>query len=84
MRYGVDADISREELEALIESSTVVLAREEHRSGHSEAGDFVRWGKRGGHETLRRYGRAWFRLLARRRWGRISAPELAGAFGERS
>ncbi len=29
--YGVDAEISRDELEDLIESSVVVLAREEHR-----------------------------------------------------
>ena len=81
MRYGVDPDISRDDLVALIEASTVLLPREEHRAGHSEASDFVRWGRRGGRETFRRYGRAWFALLARRRWGRISALELTAAFG---
>ncbi len=81
MRYGIDAEISRDDLAALIEASTVLLPREEHRAGHSEASDFVRWGRRGGRETLRRYGRPWFALLARRRWGRISASELAAAFG---
>ena len=29
--------------------------------------------------TLKRYGRAWFGHLARRRWGKITAGELAGA-----
>jgi hypothetical protein len=80
IRYGVDPDVSREELEALIAASTVVLPREEHRSYHSEASDFARWGRRGGRETFRRYGRAWFALLARRRWERITSPELAVAF----
>jgi hypothetical protein len=81
MRYGVDADISRDDLAALIDASTVLVPREEHRTGHSEASDFVRWGRRGGRGTFRRYGRAWFVLLARRRWGRISASELVAAFG---
>ncbi len=79
IRYGVDANVSRDDLVALIEASTVVLPREEHRAGHES--DFVRWGRRGGRETFRRYGRPWFALLARRRWGRISAPELAAVFG---
>ncbi len=30
----------------------------------------------GGLETLRRYGRPWFSLLGRRRWGRASAEAL--------
>lgn len=76
-RYRVDPDISREELSALIEGSTVELEGEEHRAGHSEAGDFARWGRLGGLETLARYGRPWFALLGRRRWGRVSAEALA-------
>ena len=76
-RYRVYPDISREELWTLIEDSTVELEGEEHRAGHSEAGDFARWGRLGGLETLRRYGRPWFALLGRRRWGRVSAEALA-------
>ena len=45
MRFGVDPDLPREELAALVEGSTVLLPREEHRAGHSEANDFVRWGR---------------------------------------
>ena len=56
-RYGVNPDLSREDLVRLIEISTVELAREVHRAGHTEAGDFARWGRLGGLETLRRYGR---------------------------
>jgi hypothetical protein len=74
MRYGVDPDVSRDELAALIDASTVVLGREAHRSAH--VNDFVRWGSRGGRATLERYGRAWFSLLALRRWGRIAPAEL--------
>jgi hypothetical protein len=76
-RHRVYPDISREELWNLIEGSTVKLEGEEHRAGHSEAGDFVRWGRLGGLETLRRYGRPWFALLGRRRWGHVSAEALA-------
>ena len=64
-RYGVTSDISRGELAALIEGSTVEIPSEEHRDGH--ASDFARWGRRGGLVTARRYGTAWFGLLARRR-----------------
>jgi hypothetical protein len=78
LHFGVDPDISRDELAALIESSTVEIPSEEHRDGH--AGDFARWGRRGGLMTVRRYGTAWFGLLARRRWERISAQELARTF----
>lgn len=81
-RYGVDPDVSREDLAALIEGSTVMLPREEHQAGHES--DFVRWGRRRGHQTFRRYGRPWFALLARRRWGQLTAPELAAAFGSLS
>lgn len=79
MRYGVDANISRDELAASIEASTVVLPREEHRAGHERTGDFARWGRRGGRETLRRYGRSWFVLLAGRRWGKVPADALSCA-----
>jgi len=80
LRYGVDPDVSREELVVLVEGSTVLLPREEHRAGHSEANDFVRWGRRGGLATLRRYGTSWFSLLARRRWERVSGAELEQVF----
>ena len=78
LRFGVDPDVSREELAALIEGSTVEIPREDHRDGHAD--DFARWGRRGGLVTVRRYGTAWFRLLAARRWERISAQELARTF----
>jgi hypothetical protein len=78
LRFGVDPDMSRGELAALIEGSTVEIPREEHKDGH--AGDFARWGRRGGLVTVRRYGTAWFGLLARRRWERITAEELTRTF----
>ena len=40
--YGVDPAVSREELAALVEGSTVLLPREEHRSGQQS--DFAQWG----------------------------------------
>ncbi len=78
LRWGVAPDISREELAALVEGSTVEIGIDEHREYH--AGDFARWGRRGGLATLRRYGTAWFSLLARRRWERITAEALTEAF----
>ncbi len=75
-RYGVDPEIGREDLAALIEGSTVELAGDEHRAGHSAAGDFVRWGRRGGRRTLALYGRPYFSLLARFRWGRVEVEAL--------
>jgi hypothetical protein len=78
LRWGVAAEVSREELAALVEGSTVELDRDEHRKRH--AGDFARWGRRGGLATLRRYGTAWFSLLAKRRWEKISAEALAETF----
>ncbi len=75
-RYGVNPDVSRKQLVALIEGSTVELAGDEHRAGHSEAGDFARWGRLGGLKTLWRYGRPWFALLARRRWKKVGAAAL--------
>jgi hypothetical protein len=80
LRFGVDPDVSREELVALVEGSTVLLPREEHRAIHGEVSDFVRWGRRGGLTTLGRYGTFWFSLLARRRWERVSGPELEQVF----
>jgi hypothetical protein len=78
LRWDVDPDLSREELATLVEDSTVDLGGDEHREIH--AGDFARWGRRGGLATLRRYGTAWFSLLARRRWEKISGDALAEAF----
>jgi hypothetical protein len=79
MRWGVDPDVSRDDLAALIDASTVALERDEHRSEY--VSDFVRWGRRGGRATLERYGRAWFTLLALRRWDRIESAELVRARG---
>ncbi len=76
-RWRVPVEISRSDLEALVDRSTVVLEQEAHRLVH--AGDWRRWGARGGRETLRRYGPGWFALLARRRWGRLSSEELEAA-----
>jgi hypothetical protein len=78
LRCGVDPDVSREELRALVEGSTVELSQEEHHNSH--ASDFARWGRRGGLVTVRRYGTAWFGLLAARRWERITAEELSVVF----
>lgn len=72
----MDPDVPRKELVALIEGSTVEIAGDEHRVGHSAAGDFARWGRLGGLETLRRYGRPWFALLARRRWKKVGVEAL--------
>ncbi len=77
-RWGVDPDVTREELASLVGGSTVEIPREEHRDGHAE--DFARWGRRGGLVTVRRYGTAWFSLLAKRRWERITAEALAEVF----
>jgi hypothetical protein len=76
LKFGLDPDISREELEQAIEASAVEVSYEEHRSRiHST--DWPRWGRKGGLATLERYGRDWFVHLARRRWNRITAWELA-------
>ena len=76
-RWGVPVEISREDLEALVERSAAVLERERHRLLHSTY--WQRWGRRGGLTTLRRYGTEWFALLALRRWGRITAADLDAA-----
>jgi hypothetical protein len=77
MRWRVPVEISRSELEELVERSGELLERETHRLVHE--GDWRRWGSRGGRETLRRYGADWFSLLVLRRWGRITATELEAA-----
>ena len=77
MRWRVPIEISREDLEALVEVSEVVLEREKHQLVHSS--DWKRRGRRGGLATLRRYGSEWYALLALKRWGRISAAELDAA-----
>ena len=71
---GAYREISRDDLEALVETSEEVKEREKRRLLHSS--DWQRWGSRGGRETLRRYGTDWFALLALRRWGRITAQDL--------
>jgi hypothetical protein len=69
-RWGVEVrGLSREDLRALVESSTRQIPTTEHRRLHQEEGDFVRWGRRGGRRTLSLYGRPYFSLLARLRWG---------------
>lgn len=76
MRYGVPVEITAEDLAALIEASAVVIPANEHRAGHSAAGDFARWGRRGGLRTLALYGPSWFKGLALVRWKKIEAGEL--------
>jgi hypothetical protein len=76
-RWGIEVrGLSREDLRALIESSTREIPTTEHRRLHQEEGDFVRWDRRGGLRTLALYGRAYFSLLARLRWGRIRGEAL--------
>jgi len=77
MRWKVPVEISRTDLEELVERSGELLDRERHRILHER--DWRRWGSRGGRETLRRYGSHWFSLLALKRWGRITASELDAA-----
>ncbi len=74
-RRGVSPDLSREELEAAIEGSTVEVSREEHR-GEIHAVDWPRWGRMGGLRVLDLYGPTYFVALARCRWRRITADEL--------
>ena len=77
MRWRVPVEISRAELEELVERSEIVLEREKHRLIHES--DWQRWGRRGGLTVLGRYGTEWFSLLALRRWGRITAADLEAA-----
>ena len=76
-RWGIEIrGHSREDLRALIEGSTREIPTTEHRRLHQVASDFVRWGRRGGRRTLSLYGRPYFSLLARLRWGRIEVEAL--------
>jgi hypothetical protein len=70
--------LSRKDLAALIESSTREIPTTEHGRLHQEASDFVRWGRREGRRTLALYGRPYFSLLARLRWGALSSRPLPG------
>jgi hypothetical protein len=50
-RWGIEVrGLSREDLRALIESSTCEIPTTEHRTLHQDASDFVRWGRRGAEE----------------------------------
>src|SRR5215204_2342272 len=76
-RWGIEVrGLSREVLTALIEGSTREIPTTQHRRLHQEASDFVRWGRRGGLRTLAFYGRPYFSLLARFRWGRVGLDTL--------
>ena len=76
-RWGVEArGLSREDLARLVAGSTCEIPTEEHRRLHQDAGDFRRWGRRGGRRTLALYGRPYFALLARFRWGRVEVEAL--------
>jgi hypothetical protein len=76
-RWGIEVrGLSREELSALIAGSTHEIPTTEHRRLHQEASDFVRWGRRGGRRPLALYGRPYFSLLARLRWGRVELEAL--------
>lgn len=76
-RWGIEArGLSREDLAALVEGSTCEIPAAEHLGLHQAAGDFVRWGRRGGRRTLSLYGRPYFSLLARFRWGRVEVEAL--------
>ena len=70
--------ISREVLAAMVEGSTCEIPAPEHRKLHQDAGDFARWGRRGGLRTLALYGRPYFSLLARLRWGRVEIEAVVG------
>jgi hypothetical protein len=82
LRWGVDPDVSRPELAALIAASLEAIPYEDHRGIHRT--DFARWGRRGGVATLERYRAAWFVALAKRRHGRITRSQLATAAVELS
>lgn len=73
--FGLDPDISREELKRKIDDSAVWVTYEEHRSGiHGQ--EWRRWGRIGGLRVLELYGATYFRHLARLRWNRITARDL--------
>ena len=76
-RWRVPAEISRADLEELVERGWEAL--EEERYGPPHESDRQRWGRRGGLATVRLYGRSWMALLALRRWGRIDKTDLEAA-----
>src|ERR687890_889671 len=85
-RWGIEVrGLSREDLSALIASSTCQIPTPEHRRLHQEASDFVRWGRRGGRRTLALYGQPHFSLLARFRWRGVQLEvETQGAGNEQN
>lgn len=78
-RYGVDPNVSRDELCALIDGSMVAIPRDVHRAVHAH--QWAEWGSIGGTETLRRYDTAWFSQLSRRRWGKVGKEVPSEVFG---
>lgn len=77
-RWGVNCLASRDELAAMVEKSIRELPAADHLRLHPDAGDFARWGRRGGLRTLALYGRPYFSLLARFSWGRVEVGALVG------
>jgi hypothetical protein len=77
MRLGVPSEISRGDLERLVERSAVSSERDKHRP--IRGSDRRRGGRRGGLATLRRYGTSWFAVLALYGWEKASEadPEAA-------
>jgi hypothetical protein len=76
-RWGIEVrGLSREDLRALIESSTRKIPTIEHRRLHQKASAFVWWGRRGGLRILALYGMPYFSLLARFRWGHVPLEAL--------
>jgi hypothetical protein len=69
-------ELSRDDMTVLIGGSTLEIPSTEHRRLHQEASDFVRWGRRGGRRPLALYGRPYFSLLARFRWGHVELESL--------
>jgi hypothetical protein len=78
LEHGLDPDASREELEAAVEASAVLIPYEKHRKVVHGA-DWPRWGRKGGLVTLARYGRPYYRFLALRRHAKITPAELRAA-----
>lgn len=63
-QYGIDhMNVSRGMLEQMIKESEIELSWKQHRQ-EAHAGDWSRWGRRGGLKVLEMYGRDHFRELA--------------------
>jgi len=60
----------------VVDGSVRELPASDHLRLHRDAGDFARWGRRGGLRTLTLYGRTYFALLAALRWGRVGVEAL--------